>query len=231
MPPLQERCLHRHVRRYYSNSAPKLKWDELNASVKMFYDTDSIPDGDSEDLYERRCRAAENSTMLWNAAVRPVFARPWIPIIKRARKAGAHPCTRQGVIGARSREKYPCPCGILPVDKIISTHDRRMARQLHFMPLDQTSSGREITAVQPRMSFPEYPTTQSSNGIVIMTSENGGIQKSTIKQYNADNTMLLHHSRRMERNVLLSWFTFQPQVESESVSRRFLIRLMITTKI
>lgn len=32
--------------------------------------------------------------------------------------------------------------------------------------------------------------TASSNGIVITTSENGGIQKSTIKQHNADNTML-----------------------------------------
>jgi hypothetical protein len=58
------------------------------------------------------------------------------------------------------------------------------------MSLRQTS-GREITAVQSGMSFPEYPPTQSSNGIVITTSENGGIQKSTIKQYNVDNTVLL----------------------------------------
>lgn len=32
---------------------PELKWDELNASMKMFYGTDSITDGNNEDPYER----------------------------------------------------------------------------------------------------------------------------------------------------------------------------------
>jgi hypothetical protein len=66
-----------------------------------------------------------------------------------------------------------------------------MAGKLHVMSLRQKSPGREITAVQPGMSFPEYPPTQSSNGLVITTSEDGGIQWSTIKQYNADNAVLL----------------------------------------
>jgi hypothetical protein len=100
-----------------------------------------------------------------------------------------------------------------------------MAQQLPFMSLRQTSSGHEITAVQPGMPTHTVVKRHRNHGL-----GDGGIQKSTIKQYNADNTIPLHHSRRMKRNVLLSWLTFQSQAESESVSRRFLIRLMIKTK-
>jgi hypothetical protein len=32
---------------------PELKWDELNASMRMFYGTDSVTGGDNEDLYKR----------------------------------------------------------------------------------------------------------------------------------------------------------------------------------
>jgi hypothetical protein len=155
------------------------------------------------------------------------FARSWISIVKRAKKAGAHLCTWQGVIGS-SREKSPPAHVVSHLWTRLSPHTTVLWR--HFTSMRQTSSGCEITAVQPEMTFPEYPPTQPPNGIVITTSENSGIRKSTIKQCNADNTMLLHHSRRMERNMLLNWFTFQSQAESESVSRRFLIPLIITTK-
>jgi hypothetical protein len=87
---------------------PELKWDELNASMKMFYGTDSITDGDNEDPYERDADPWRKSTMLWNAAFRPVLQRSCIPIIKRGRRAAAHPCTQQGVIGAvRGRNTLP----------------------------------------------------------------------------------------------------------------------------
>ena len=32
---------------------PELKWDELNANMKMFYGTNSVTSGNNEDLHER----------------------------------------------------------------------------------------------------------------------------------------------------------------------------------
>jgi hypothetical protein len=120
---------------------------------------------------------------------------------------------------------------ILSVDKIISTDDRPMAEQLHVMLLRQTSSGREITTVQSGMSFPEYPPTQSSNDIVITTLENGGIRKSTIKQYNADNTVLLS-SFSQDGTQRVAELVHLPITDGIGTSfPRFLIRVMITTKI
>jgi hypothetical protein len=52
---------------------PKLKWDELNANMKMCYGTDSITDSDNEDLHERNAELGRMLQWLWNDAVRPVL--------------------------------------------------------------------------------------------------------------------------------------------------------------
>ena len=52
---------------------PELKWDELNANMKMFYGGDRITDGNNEDLHERNAELRRILKWLWNAAVRPVL--------------------------------------------------------------------------------------------------------------------------------------------------------------
>ena|SRR5436305_417952 len=90
--------------------------------MEMFYGKDSITGGDNEDLYER-CRAADDSTMLWNAAARPDLQDLGYLSSDALGKPAPTLCTRQGVVGAIPDRNTSCSCGILPVDKIISTHD------------------------------------------------------------------------------------------------------------
>jgi tetratricopeptide (TPR) repeat protein len=52
---------------------PALKWDVLNANMKMFYGMDSITDGDNEDLHERNAGLRRILKWLWDAVVHPVL--------------------------------------------------------------------------------------------------------------------------------------------------------------
>ena len=158
MPPLQNRCLHRHVPRYESNPTPELKWDELNASMRMFY-------GDNEDLYKEMQSRGES----YNAMERrcpSYFARSWIPIIKHSRRAGAHTCTRQGVIGAVPGRNNP--------SHVVSYLWARLSQ--HTTVLWRNNCllchcvKHHLDVKLPPSSL-ECPLTQLSNDIIITTSE------------------------------------------------------------